>query len=130
MLVVYAAFSKGVRQHIWHAVDPGQILFLIALSIVLVIFMLWLTWHAAQRLGFDHADCIAVQFCGTKKSLASGVPMANVIFVGQPIGAIVLPLMLFHQIQLMACAVIAQKYAAAAKKRATAKEIEQAASPA
>jgi sodium/bile acid cotransporter 7 len=56
--------------------------------------------------------------------------MANVIFAGQSIGAIVLPLMLFHQIQLMVCAVIAQKYAAAAARRATEKQLEEAASPA
>ena len=84
----------------------------------------------SRLLGFNKADEITITFCGSKKSLASGVPMANVIFVGQPIGAIVLPLMLFHQVQLMACAVIAQKYAAAAAKRASAREIEQAASPA
>ena len=51
-------------------------------------------------------------FCGSKKSLASGIPMANILFPGQAVGAIVLPLMLFHQIQLFACAWLAQRYAA------------------
>ncbi len=75
--------------------------------------------YGSRLLGFNKADEITITFCGSKKSLASGVPMANVIFAGQSIGAIVLPLMLFHQIQLMVCAVIAQKYAAAAARRIT-----------
>ena len=74
----------------------------------------------SRALGFSREDEITITFCGSKKSLASGVPMASVIFAGQPIGAIVLPLMLFHQIQLMACAVIAQKYADAAKRKTEA----------
>lgn len=70
--------------------------------------------HGSRLLGFNKADEITITFCGSKKSLAIGVPMAGVIFAGQAIGAIVLPLMLFHQIQLMVCAVIAQKYASTA----------------
>ena len=50
-------------------------------------------------------------FCGSKKSLASGIPMAKVLFTSHAVGAIVLPLMLFHQMQLMVCAVLAQRYA-------------------
>lgn len=114
VLVVYAAFSKGVREHIWSAVSAAQILVLIAVSIVLVTFLLWLTWHTARRLGFDRGDCIAVQFCGTKKSLASGLPMAAVLFAGQQVSIIVLPLMVFHQVQLMMCSWLASRYAAAA----------------
>jgi sodium/bile acid cotransporter 7 len=53
-------------------------------------------------------------FCGSKKSLASGVPMAKVLFAGGALGAVVLPLMLFHQLQLMVCAVLAQRYAQSA----------------
>ena len=58
-------------------------------------------------------------FCGSKKSLASGIPMAKVLFASHAVGAIVLPLMLFHQMQLMVCAVLAQRYARAAGGRVT-----------
>jgi solute carrier family 10 (sodium/bile acid cotransporter), member 7 len=68
------------------------------------------TW-LARRWGFNKADEITIVFCGSKKSLASGIPMAKVLFAPQVVGAIVLPLMLFHQIQLMVCAVLAQRYA-------------------
>jgi sodium/bile acid cotransporter 7 len=69
------------------------------------------TVTAARLLKFDKADEITIVFCGSKKSLASGVPMAGVLFPGASLGPILLPIMLFHQIQLMACAVIAQAYA-------------------
>jgi sodium/bile acid cotransporter 7 len=50
-------------------------------------------------------------FCGSKKSMARGIPMADVLFAGQ-LCALLLPLMLFHQLQLMVRAVVARSYAA------------------
>jgi sodium/bile acid cotransporter 7 len=74
--------------------------------------VLSVTTFASRWLKFDKADEIAIVFCGSKKSLATGVPMAGILFPPASVGLIVLPLMLFHQLQLMACAVIAQRYAA------------------
>lgn len=111
VLVVYAAFSAGIREGIWSMVGVGDIVLLIAVCAVVLVFMLWLTWTLARRLGFDRADAIAIQMCGTKKSLATGLPMATVLFAGQPIGLIMLPLMVFHQLQLMMCSWLAARYA-------------------
>jgi len=61
--------------------------------------------------GFNKEDEITIVFCGSKKSLASGIPMASVIFPVSIMGIIVLPLMIFHQVQLMVCAVLAARYA-------------------
>jgi sodium/bile acid cotransporter 7 len=69
------------------------------------------TTASARRLGFSREDEITIVFCGSKKSMASGIPMAKVLFASHAVGAIVLPLMLFHQLQLMVCAVLAQRYA-------------------
>ena len=74
-----------------------------------------LTW-LSRRLGFATEDEIAIVFCGSKKSLASGLPMAKVLFAGHAVGApsaalVVLPLLLFHQLQLVVCASLAQRYA-------------------
>lgn len=110
VLVVYAAFSQGTREGLWAKVSALSIVQLIVLSVVLVTIMLWLTRFAAQRFGLNRADAIAVQFCGSKKSLATGVPMAAVLFAGQDIGLMVLPLMVFHQVQLMLCAWLAGRY--------------------
>ncbi|MBB3915413.1 bile acid:sodium symporter family protein [Rhizobium fabae] len=130
LMVVYLAFSTAVVEGLWHTFSIADIAVVIVADIVLLAFVLALTMFGSRWLGFNKADEITITFCGSKKSLASGVPMANVIFAGQSIGAIVLPLMLFHQIQLMACAVIAQKYAAAAARRATEQQMTDAASPA
>ena len=112
VLVVYSAFSAGMREQMWTKVGLGDIVALIAVCIALLAFVLWLTWRVSGWLGFTRADRIAIQMCGTKKSLATGVPMATVLFAGMPIvGLIVLPLMVFHQAQLMACGTLAARYA-------------------
>jgi sodium/bile acid cotransporter 7 len=130
LMVVYLAFSTAVVEGLWHTFSLADIAIVIFADMALLAVVLCITMFGSRLLGFSRADEITITFCGSKKSLASGVPMANVIFAGQSIGAIVLPLMLFHQIQLMVCAVIAQKYAAAAARRASEAEMEEAISPA
>lgn len=110
VLVVYAAFSEGVRNGIWSLVSAWQVVAVAVIAAVLVIVMLVLTWWSVRRLGFSRADAIAIQFCGTKKSLATGLPMATVLFGGSVVGLIVLPLMIFHQIQLIICSWLATRY--------------------
>ncbi|MFJ3826574.1 bile acid:sodium symporter family protein [Streptomyces sp. NPDC090046] len=110
LLVVYAAFSAGVVAGIWHRVSLPQLAALMLVEAVLLAVMLLATWYGAARLGFGRADRIAIQFAGSKKSLAAGLPMASVLF-GAHAALAVLPLMLFHQMQLMVCAVIARRRA-------------------
>ncbi len=95
VLVVYVAFSEGVREHIWSIVRWWQILVVIGGSLVLVAAMLFLTGWVSRRLRFSRADAVAIQFCGTKKSLATGLPMAAVLFANHQVGLIVLPLLVF-----------------------------------
>lgn len=108
LLVVYTAFSQGMVAGVWHQVTPARLGLLLAVEAVLLAVMLTLTWYGAKRLGFDRADRIAIQFAGSKKSLAAGLPMASVLF-GAQASLAVLPLMLFHQMQLMVCAVLAKR---------------------
>ncbi|MEU6280323.1 bile acid:sodium symporter family protein [Streptomyces sp. NPDC047028] len=110
LLVVYTAFSEGMAQGIWHQVSAVRLGALLAVEAVLLAVMLSLTWYGARALGFGREDRIAIQFAGSKKSLASGLPMASVLFSAHASLA-VLPLMLFHQMQLMVCAVIAKRRA-------------------
>jgi len=111
LLVVYTAFSAAVIEGLWKQVPWQALLGLLVVCGVILACALLLTGWFARRLGFDKADEITIVFCGSKKSLASGIPMANVLFAANAVGAIVLPLMLFHQMQLMVCAVLAQRYA-------------------
>ena len=112
LLVVYTAFSAAVLQGLWKQMPLPVLGGLLVVNAVLLAIALLATRYGARALGFRRADEITIVFCGSKKSLASGVPMAKVLFAGHPLGAIVLPIMLFHQIQLMTCAVLARKYAA------------------
>mgnify|MGYP003576314534 CR=1 FL=1 len=111
LLVVYTAFSAAVIEGLWSQVPPGALAGLVLVCGVVLALGLGLTTWVARRLGFGKADEITIVFCGSKKSLASGIPMAHVLFAAPAVGAIVLPLMLFHQIQLMVCAVLARRYA-------------------
>ncbi|WP_333769490.1 bile acid:sodium symporter family protein [Streptomyces sp. IBSBF 2435] len=110
LLVVYAAFSEGVVAGVWHSLSPWRLLALLALCAALLAAALGVTGVAGARLGFDRADRITIVFCGSKKSLASGLPMAAVLFAGKDVGLMVLPLMLFHQIQLMTCTALARRW--------------------
>ncbi|NUF14404.1 bile acid:sodium symporter family protein [Acinetobacter lactucae] len=111
LMVVYGAFSGAVVAGLWHQVSWKTLLILtIACSVLLTIIML-LALYLPRALGFNRADQVTVFFCSSKKTLASGVPMAQILFIGQPLGMIVLPIMIFHQIQLMVCGVIANYWA-------------------
>lgn len=110
LLVVYTAFSAAVIEGLWRQVPAHALVGLVVVCAVLLGLALALTTLAARRLGFDTADEITIVFCGSKKSLASGIPMAKVLFASSAVGAVVLPLMVFHQMQLMVCAVLAQRY--------------------
>jgi len=120
LLVVYTAFSDAVVGGIWRQVGAADLIRLLLLCLLLLAVVLGATWMAARSLGFDTPDEISIVFCGSKKSLASGVPMAGVLFPGATLGPILLPIMVFHQVQLMACAVIAQNYAARTESAADA----------
>lgn len=111
LLVVYTAFSEAVNEGLWHNTPLPVLGGLLAICIVILALALLGSVLIGRIMKFDTADRITLLFCGSKKSMASGIPMAQVIFAGQAVGAIVLPLMIFHQIQLMVCAVIAAHYA-------------------
>jgi len=111
LLVVYTAFSGAVVEGVWSRIGAFDLVRLLVLCSLLLALVLAATVYAARSFGFSKADEIAIVFCGSKKSLASGAPMAGVLFPAATAGVALLPLMLFHQIQLMACAVIAQAYA-------------------
>ena len=125
LLVVYGAFSEAVNEGLWRHTSLGALGGLVVINVVLLALALSVTMFASKRLGFNRADQITIIFCGSKKSLAAGVPMAKVIFASHAVGAVVLPLMLFHQIQLMVCAALAQRWGArdiSGETRAAAEE--------
>ncbi|MCJ2184584.1 bile acid:sodium symporter [Novosphingobium sp. 1949] len=111
LIVVYSAFSAGMVAGIWHQLSPLSIGAVFVIDAVILGVVLLVTTLASRRLGFSREDEIAIVFCGSKKSMAGGIPMATVLFAGHAVGLIVLPLMLFHQLQLFVCAALARRFA-------------------
>jgi sodium/bile acid cotransporter 7 len=112
LLVVFSAFSAAVVGGIWHTVPLSDLGLLLVVDALLLAAVLAITTWGSRWFGFNKADEITIVFCGSKKTLASGIPMANVLFAGPTVGLVVLPLMIFHQMQLMACAALARRYGA------------------
>ncbi|MCZ0960968.1 bile acid:sodium symporter family protein [Paracoccus benzoatiresistens] len=111
LLIVYAAFSAGVVNGIWQVISAGSLAILVALCLVLLGAVMGAAVLIGRAAGMNHADLMAVLYCGSTKSLATGLPMAGILFAGQDISLIILPLMLFHLLQLGVCAIIAQRMA-------------------
>lgn len=112
LLIIYVAFSRGMVDGIWGQIDTRDMIFLVGILAALLALALFITGFVGRSvLRLNTGDEIALQFCGSKKSLASGLPMAGILFPAAQVGLIVLPLMIFHQMQLIACAVLARHYA-------------------
>lgn len=112
LLIVYSAFSGAVVAGIWRQVSARELAVVVALSAALLAIVLAGSRRLARTLGFATEDEITIVFCGSKKSLITGAPMAAILFPAATAGLMIIPLMVFHQMQMMACAVIAQRYAA------------------
>jgi sodium/bile acid cotransporter 7 len=116
VLIVHASFCESSKANVWSSYPLLSMVLLFLITAVLLALVLYLTTRAARALNFSTEDEIAAVFCGSKKSLANGMPMANVLLAGHAgLGVLVLPMMIYHQLQLLVCSVLAQRYAAREK---------------
>lgn len=112
LMLVYASFCDSVKAGLWTNYGLGTIALTMLGAGAILMVVLCITTFSAKRLGFDKEDEIAAVFCGSKKTLASGVPMAKLLFGVHPgLGLIVLPIMFYHQLQLFGCSILAERYA-------------------
>ena len=128
LLVVYSAFSAAVVNGIWTKVSATDLLALLVLSAAILAFIMGANAVIARVAKLPREDAIVLFFCGSKKSLVSGVPMAGALFPAAQVGIVVLPLMIFHQLQLFLCAALAGRWrreADAADAAAAASAIPQ-----
>jgi sodium/bile acid cotransporter 7 len=107
LLVVYTAFSAAVVGGIWHHIGLVDLLVLLGNCAIVLALVMGANVLVARLVKLPREDAIVLLFCGSKKSLVSGVPMAGALFPAAQVGQIVLPLMLFHQLQLFVCAILA-----------------------
>ncbi|GLS90749.1 transporter [Psychromonas marina] len=120
LLIVYNAFCDSVANRIWQSFSIEMLVTAIVICTLVLLFMVHLFQWGARRSKFELADEVAAVFCGTKKTLAAGIPMATVIFGSDPnLGMILLPIMLYHPIQIFYCAILASRYAAQSEQTQT-----------
>ena len=112
LLVVYTAFSAAVVKGLWLQLSAGDFAAVVGQDALVLAIGLSATTCVARLFGVPRMDEIAIVFCGSKKSLAAAVPMAGLLFPAASVGPMLVPIMLYHQIQLMTCAVLARRYAA------------------
>lgn len=110
LLVVYSAFSAAVVGGVWQRVGPFDLAVLLAASAAMLAVVIAINGVAARAAGLSREDAIVLLFCGSKKSLVSGVPMAGALFAPAQVGIVILPLMIFHQLQLFVCAWLAGRW--------------------
>jgi len=111
VLAVFVAFSDAATQGLWSRVSAAELGGLAALVLALLLLAFAAAWALGGMLGLNREDRITLLFSGAHKSLATGAPMARILFPSAAAGAIILPLMIYHQLQLMLSAIIASRLA-------------------
>jgi sodium/bile acid cotransporter 7 len=110
LAIVYRAFSAAAVNNLWGRLSGSDFAALAVIVAALLAVAVLTALGMAKALKFNQADTTALVFCGTQKSLASGAPMASILFAPSAVGAILLPLMLYHQAQLMLGAFLARRF--------------------
>ncbi|MPV37919.1 bile acid:sodium symporter [Georgenia subflava] len=111
LVVVLGAVAAATAAGVWETVSAGTIVALLALCAVLLAAMLAATWWGGRALGLGLPGRVALLMCGSKKSLATGLPMAAVLFPVATAATVAVPVIVFHQLQLVVCAVLARRLA-------------------
>ncbi|AMV38266.1 bile acid:sodium symporter family protein [Planctomyces sp. SH-PL62] len=110
LILAYTSFCDSVAMNVWggHGVDAA---WTFVGALILFYLVMGAVGAACDLLGFPAEDRIAAVFCGSKKTLASGVPMAQIMFGESPmLGLILLPIMVYHPMQLLICGVLADRW--------------------
>lgn len=109
MIAIYVAFSAAVTDGLWQRLSADQFGALLMIVVLLLGFALMCAWQIGGWLGFARQDRITLLYSGAHKTLATGAPMARILFPGAEAGLIIIPLMLYHQLQLIVSAWLAAR---------------------
>lgn len=109
LMIVYSAFGAAVAGGVWHRLPGTELVVVAAVCAALLAIALATTYFGSGALGFDLADRSVITFCGSEKSLTTGLPMSAILFTGPLAGVVIIPVIIYHQLQLIACSLIARK---------------------
>ena len=112
LAIVASSVCGATAAGLWQKISALQVGLLLAQCLVVLTIMLTLTWNLGRWLSLERRDQIVLLMCGSKKSLATGLPMAAIIFPPATVAAVTIPVIVFHQFQLLVCAVLARRLAA------------------
>jgi solute carrier family 10 (sodium/bile acid cotransporter), member 7 len=111
LLIIYTSFCDSVQAGVWQKSDATELAVAAVGCVALFFVVLGIMHLASNALGFSTEDRIATIFCGSKKSIAQGVPMARLIFGASPqLSLLLLPIMIYHAFQLIVCGVLASRW--------------------
>lgn len=109
LLIVFSAFSAGTVSGLWAAIPPLSLFILFGVVWLFLALTMTTMVLTGKATGLNAADRAVLFYCGSTKSLASGLPIASALFAPDLVGAIVLPVMIYHLSQLLVCAFVAQR---------------------
>jgi sodium/bile acid cotransporter 7 len=111
LVIVYNSFSKSFTANIFSSINIYDLTALTLSIILLFIIIYSIIYLATKRFHFTTEDKITAVFCGSKKSLVHGSVMAKVLFKGMATMSIfIVPIMIYHSLQLIVFSIIAQRY--------------------
>jgi sodium/bile acid cotransporter 7 len=109
LLIVFTAFCDSFAEGIFRSYQPADVFKLGAGMVGLYLVVCALIWALSRALNLSRADQIVAVFCGSKKSLVHGSVMASLLFpASAATGLILLPLMLYHALQIVMASSMAQ----------------------
>ena len=118
LLLIYTSFCDSFVFGVWTKHGSIAVVASAVISVILFYFVLYVLGIVSDRFRFNREDRIAALFCGSKKSMATGVPMAQLMFGANPaLGLILLPIMIYHPFQLIVCGILANNWAKEESKR-------------
>ncbi|MGW4352484.1 bile acid:sodium symporter family protein [Nocardia sp. NPDC004582] len=109
LMIVYSAFGAAVAGGIWHRLPAPQLALVAVVCAALLAIALTLTNFGAKALGFDREDRVVMVFCGSEKSLTIGLPLSAILFTTPLSGVVIIPVIIYHQLQLIVCSVLARR---------------------
>jgi solute carrier family 10 (sodium/bile acid cotransporter), member 7 len=113
--LVYLTFSRGTRSGLWQRTGPDDLLLVLLVCLCLLSVTLAAGWVVPRLWTARRTDRLSVMFCGSNKSLATGLPMAAVLVPPAVLDAVVLPLLIYHPLQIAVCIVIATAMASSSR---------------
>ncbi|WP_122821139.1 bile acid:sodium symporter family protein [Varibaculum vaginae] len=111
LAIVASSVCGATAGGLWQQISAHQVGLLLLQCMVVLVIMLTLTWNLGRWVSLARRDRIVLLMCGSKKSLATGLPMAAIIFPPATVAAVTIPVIVFHQFQLLVCAILARRLA-------------------